>query len=70
MENEKNEKCDYRKWRGPRGSICGFYFLTVIGTAVYFVQQSHGFWAGVLGVLKAIVWPAFLAYRVFSVLGA
>jgi hypothetical protein len=42
-----------------------FYFFGLIGSAVYFMQQSAGFWAGVLAILKAFVWPAFLIYRLF-----
>ena len=47
------------------GSSCGgvFYFLGFLGAAVYYIQQATGFWLGVLGVLKALVWPAFLVYE-------
>lgn len=45
-----------------------FYGLGVIGAAVYYISNSTGFWAGVLGFLKALVWPAFLVYRLFSYL--
>lgn len=44
----------------------GVYGLGFIGALVYFVQQSSSFWSGVLGVLKAIVWPAFLVYKLFG----
>ena len=42
------------------GAIYGMGF---IGAAVYYISQAAGFWAGVIGVLKAIVWPAFLVYE-------
>ncbi|MCU0452833.1 MAG: hypothetical protein MUE68_04185 [Bacteroidetes bacterium] len=51
---------------GPFG---GVYFLAFVGAAVYYIQQSTGFWDGVLGVLKAMVWPAMLMYRLMSQLG-
>lgn len=38
------------------------YGLGLIGAAIYFIAQSTTFWMGVLGFLKAIVWPAFLIY--------
>jgi hypothetical protein len=41
-------------------------FLTTVGAAVYFVQQSTGFWGAILGVLKALVWPAMLMYKVLQ----
>lgn len=38
------------------------YGLGFIGAAIYYIQHATGFWWGVVGVLKAIVWPAFLVY--------
>jgi len=58
-----------KKWQGTsHGTMGGFYGLALLGAAVYYVQQSDTFWLGVLGVLKAIVWPAMLAYKVFTLL--
>jgi hypothetical protein len=48
----------------------GLYFLGFVGSAVYFISSATDFWAGVLGVLKAIVWPAFLVYAALNNLGA
>ena len=45
------------------------YFLGFIGSAVYFISNSTGFWMGVLGILKAIVWPAFIVYGLLKFLG-
>ncbi len=45
------------------------YGLGFIGAAVYFIVNATSFWIGVLGFLKAIVWPAFLVYEVFKYLG-
>lgn len=47
---------------------CG-YFLGVIGAAIYFIGQATTFWMGVVGFLKAVVWPAFLVYEAFKYLG-
>lgn len=44
------------------------YMLGVIGAAVYYIQASSGFWGGVVGFLKALVWPAFLVYEVLRFL--
>ncbi|CAB4555962.1 unannotated protein [freshwater metagenome] len=49
-------------------STGGFYFLAFIGAAVYFIGQSTDFWSGVVGFLKALVWPAFLVYEIFATL--
>lgn len=50
------------------GTSGGFYFLTFIGAAVYFVQHAVTFWAGVLGILKALVWPAIAVYYLLAYL--
>jgi hypothetical protein len=42
------------------------YGLGMIGAAVFFISKAVGFWAGVLGFLKAMVWPAFLVYEAFK----
>lgn len=46
-------------------ALFGFGF---IGAAVYFIQHATGFWMGVLGILKAIVWPAVLVYKLLEFL--
>ena len=39
------------------------YGLGLIGAAIYYISAATGFWMGVLGFLKAIVWPVFLVYQ-------
>lgn len=51
--------------QAPNSAIYGLGF---IGAAIYFISTATGFWIGVLGVLKAIVWPAFLVYELFKLL--
>ena len=46
----------------PRRCWGAVYGLGLIGALVYYIQHAHGFWAVVLGILKALVWPAFLVY--------
>jgi hypothetical protein len=47
----------------PSGAIYGLGF---IGAAVYFISHATGFWVGVFGFFKALVWPAFLVYEAFK----
>jgi hypothetical protein len=42
------------------------YGLGLIGAAIYFISIATSFWMGVLGFLKAIVWPVFLVYQSFK----
>jgi hypothetical protein len=51
------------------GSASAVYGLGFIGALVYFISVSTGFWMGVLGVLKAIVWPALLVFGALKQLG-
>ena len=46
------------------GALYGFGFL---GALVYYMQQSSSFGEGVIGVLKALVWPAFLVYKLLGI---
>ncbi|MDD4008431.1 MAG: hypothetical protein PHQ67_01315 [Fermentimonas sp.] len=45
------------------------YGLGFIGAAIYYISTATGFWMGVLGFLKALVWPAFLVYEALKYLG-
>ena len=73
MENEtnpsvsdwKNKKCGH--WHGHGGTSCA-YGLGVLGAAIYYIQLAPTFWIGVVGILKALVWPAFLVYEVMKFL--
>lgn len=58
------------KWQKHPGGFMGggFYFLAFIGAAVYYIQQSTSFGMGILGLLQALVWPAMLIYKVFTLL--
>jgi len=46
------------------------YGLGLIGAAIYYISTATTFWMGALGLLKAIVWPAFLVFELLkSLLG-
>jgi hypothetical protein len=51
------------------GFAGGVYGLGFIGAAVYFIGHAASFWGGVLGFLKAIVWPAFVIHKLMGFLG-
>ena len=46
------------------------YGLGFIGAAIFYISTTTGFWMGVLGVLKAMVWPAFLVFEAFKSMAA
>jgi hypothetical protein len=45
------------------------YGLGLIGALVWFWRQADGLGEHVVGVLKALVWPAFLVHDAFKALG-
>ena len=50
------------------GGGSAIYGLGFIGAAIYFIGHAATFWMGVLGFLKAIIWPVFLVYQAFGFL--
>ena len=70
MKKKKTEKMKSGKMcctsSGCGGAVYGLGF---IGSAIYYLSTATGFWIGVLGVLKSIVWPAFLVYELLKFLG-
>lgn len=58
------------KVRNQNNSGNAVYGLGFIGAAIYFIMNATGFWMGVLGFLKALVWPAFLVYEALKQFGA
>lgn len=53
------------KNNGATGAIYGLGF---IGAVIYYISHASSFGIGVLGFLKALVWPAFLVYRLLEFL--
>ena len=60
-EKKNNHFCWYHQSWG------GAYGLGFIGAAIFYIQQATSFWEGFVGVLKALVWPAFLVYKLLGI---
>ena len=53
---------------GPWGFV---FLLAYIGAAIYFISVSDGsFWGVILGLLQAIVWPAYVMFHALTMIGA
>lgn len=50
------------------GASGGIYGLAFVGALIYYLQHAATFWAGVLGFVKALVWPAMLVYYIMDYL--
>lgn len=46
----------------------GLYGLGFIGALVFYIQHATSLWTGIIGVGKALVWPAFLIYNLLAYL--
>ena len=56
---------------GCGGQLGFFGLLSYIGAAISIIGlTTGGFWAVILALLKAIIWPVYLVYNVLRVLGA
>lgn len=43
-----------------------FYCLGLIGALVYFIKNASSFGDALYGVVKAIVWPAIVAFKLLE----
>ncbi len=53
---------------GMNASPCfgAFYFLGALGAAIHYLSLATGFWMGVLGILKALIWPLFVVLKILG----
>ncbi len=60
-----NNPENYKRWKHMHksGNPGVLYGLGFIGAAVYFIQHATTLGAGLIGILKAIIWPALLVYK-------
>ena len=61
----ERHKTKYYRQGGASEAVYGLGF---IGAAVYFIGHATTFWLGVLGFLKALVWPAMLVFEALKYL--
>lgn len=51
-----------------RGGGEAVYGLGMIGAVVYYFQHAGSFWLVLVGIFKAIFWPAFLVHALLALL--
>ena len=71
MATKKTQPADcecksYHHKGGQAGN--GVYGLGMIGTAYYFLQHAGNITDIVMGIIKAVFWPAILVYQALSLL--
>jgi hypothetical protein len=67
-EEFKEEAREWKRWHrmGPRGSGGAIYFFGLVGSLIYFIQHATTFADGILGLIKAVAWPAVVIYKVLE----
>lgn len=53
----------------PGGSGGAVYGMGMVGALVYYLQNATTFSEGVMGLIKAIVWPGVAVYKLFGYFG-
>ncbi|MGK0209459.1 MAG: hypothetical protein ACI83O_000736 [Patescibacteria group bacterium] len=66
-----SECCSSMNGSGKNYGGCrmGLYCWGFLGSAIYFVSTATGFWNGVWGVVKSLVWPAILVFESMKFMG-
>jgi len=64
--NARKAHCKNVHYQASSGDAV--YGLGVIGAAIFFIGQATTFWMGVLGLLKAFIWPVFLVLEALKAL--
>jgi hypothetical protein len=74
-KKEKETCCSDKVFsRGKHHHGCGchnssaIYGLGIFGALFYFLQSAATFTAVIVGIFKSIFWPAFLLYKVLTLL--
>lgn len=55
-----------KKVNTAHGTSGALYFVGFVGALVYWMQAAMGFGAVVTGILKALVWPAYVVYKLLE----
>lgn len=67
----KKSKCeDWKCNVMTRDCFGGIYGLGFIGALFYYIVTATSFWGGAFGILKALVWPAILVFKLLMFLSA
>lgn len=56
----------HKKVSSSHGTSGALYFVGFIGSLVYWMQAAIGFGAVITGILKSMVWPAYIVYKLLE----
>jgi len=67
--SEKGLKCNWKGHMYHHGCGGALYGLGFLGALVYYLSTATTVLAGIIGIVKAVLWPAFLVYGVLKFIG-
>lgn len=63
MASKSSSGKDYKNYhQASTAGAGGVWFLGFLGSLIYYWQHSNSFWLIIVGLFKAIFWPAYLVY--------
>jgi len=68
MRDDSNTPITIQKRKFMHQGCGGIYGLAFLGALVYFIQHATTLWEGILGIVKALFWPAVLMYKLLEYL--
>lgn len=65
---------EWKEWHGGKskkvntahGTSGALYFVGFIGSLIYWLQAVVGFGAVITAILKSLVWPAYIVYKLLE----
>jgi hypothetical protein len=57
------ERAGRKRYSAGNSGGGAVYVLGFIGAAVYYLRNAETFMVGIVGLLKALVWPALAVYK-------
>ena len=67
IPGDLKDLCSHKSY--SRVKCGGIYGIGVIGALFYFISNATGIVDGLIGVVKAFLWPAFLVHSLLGFLG-
>ena len=61
--------CNWKKHMHCHGCGGAIYGLGFLGALVYYLTTATSILGGIIGVIKALLWPAFLVYGIMKFMG-
>lgn len=63
-DKNKDQKCGHNHC-APNNPVYG---VGMIGAFIFYISHAQSFMEGVMGFLKALVWPAILVYKALEMI--